>query len=165
MVPTSFHAASVDLPWADNWAGDPGIKLKLLMADVEGGRYAVRMLFAPGLKVAPHKHTAEIHAFTFAGEWTYTEYPDSPANTAGSYLYEPPGSTHTLKVADHVDGDTDVLFIMYGAMLHLAEDATILGVTDAESVLGVYASLLAEQGKPLPLVPTGGSMSYRLPGA
>jgi hypothetical protein len=65
MVPESFHAASAELPWADNWAGDPGIKLKLLMADVEGGRYAVRMLFAPGLKVAPHKHTAEIHAFTF----------------------------------------------------------------------------------------------------
>jgi quercetin dioxygenase-like cupin family protein len=161
MVPESFHAASDDLPWADGWAGDPGIKLKLLMADVEGGRYAIRMLFAPGLKVAPHKHTAEIHAFTFAGEWAYTEYPDSPSNTAGSYLYEPPGSTHTLKVADHVQGDTDVLFIMYGAMLHLGDDGAVLGITDAESVLREYARLLSAQGKPMPSIATGGSMSYR----
>jgi 2,4'-dihydroxyacetophenone dioxygenase len=165
IAPESFHAASNDLPWADNWAGDPGIRLKLLMADVEGGRYAVRMTFAPGLKVAPHKHSGEIHAFTFAGEWAYTEYPDSPPNTPGSYLYEPPGSTHTLKVADHVAGLTDVLFIMYGAMLHLNDDGAILGVTDAESVLREYAALLAQQGKPLPVISTGGSMSYRKLGA
>jgi len=161
IVPESFHAASNDLPWADNWAGDPGIKLQLLMADVEGGRYAIRMLFAPGLKVAPHKHTAEIHAFTFAGEWAYTEYPDSPPNTAGSYLYEPPGSTHTLKVADHVQGDTDVLFVMYGAMLHLGDDGAVLGTTDAESVLREYADRLTAQVVPMPSIATGGSMSYR----
>jgi 2,4'-dihydroxyacetophenone dioxygenase len=162
IVPESFHAGSDSLPWADNWAGDPGIKLKLLMADIEGGRYAVRMLFAPGLLVAPHKHSGEIHAFTLAGEWAYAEYPDSPPNRAGSYLFEPPGSTHTLKVADHVEGDTDVLFIMYGAMLHLGAGGEIVGVTDAESVLREYPQLLREQGKRLPpAIPTGGSMSYK----
>ena len=165
IVPESFHAASNDLPWADNWAGDPGIRLKLLMADIEGGRYAVRMTFVPGLKVAPHKHSGEIHAFTFAGEWAYAEYPDSPPNTAGSYLYEPPGSTHTLKVADHAAGLTDVLFIMYGAMLHIGDNGAIVGVTDAESVLREYAGLLAGQGKPMPTIPTGGAMAYRKLGA
>jgi quercetin dioxygenase-like cupin family protein len=162
IIPESFHAASDDLPWADNWAGDPGIKLKLLMADIEGGRYTVRMLFAPGLQVAPHKHSGEIHAFTFAGEWAYLEYPDSPSNKAGSYLFEPPGSTHTLKIADDVEGYTDVLFVMYGAMLHLGPNGEILGVTDAESVLREYPQLLRQQGKEVPQVlPIGGSMSYR----
>jgi 2,4'-dihydroxyacetophenone dioxygenase len=52
---------------------------------------------------------------------------------------------------------------MYGAMLHIGKDGTILGVTDAESVLREYALLLSEQGKPLPLIPTGGAMSYRSP--
>ena len=93
IVPASFHAASDDLPWADDWAGDPGIKLKLLIADNEGARFAVRMLFEPGLQVFEHKHTGEVHAFTLAGEWYYLEYPDSPPNTKGSYLFEPPGST------------------------------------------------------------------------
>ncbi len=161
IIPESFHSASEDLPWADNWAGDPGIKLKLLMADIEGGRYAIRMLFEPGLQVFPHKHSGEIHAFTFAGEWVYLEYPDSPPNRAGSYLFEPPGSVHTLKVADHVEGYTDVLFIMYGAMLHLDDSQQVVGVTDAESCLREYPELLRKQGKPLPSIPTGGRMAYK----
>ena len=162
VIPESFHADSEYLPWADNWAGDPNIALKLLMADVEGGRYAVRMRFAPGVQVTPHKHTGEIHAFTFSGEWTYLEYPNSPSNTAGSYLFEPPGSTHSLKVADDVDGFTDILFIMYGAMIHLDDSGAVLGITDAESVLREYPELLRQQGKQVPdALPVGGSMSYR----
>lgn len=161
-VPESFHAASNILPWADAWACDPRIKLKLLMADIEGGRFAVRMAFEPGVLVAPHKHTGEVHAFTMSGEWAYLEYPDSPPNTAGSYLFEPPGSTHTLKVADHAREPTDVLFVIYGAMLHLGDSGEVVGVTDAESVLREYPQLLREQGKALPAaVPTGGAMSYR----
>jgi 2,4'-dihydroxyacetophenone dioxygenase len=162
IIPESFHSASDELPWADEWAGDPGIKLKLLMADIEGGRFAVRMLFEPGVQVFPHKHTGEVHAFTFAGEWTYLEYPQSPSNRAGSYLFEPPGSTHTLKVADDAQGGTDVLFIIYGAMLHLDLEGAIVGVTDAESVLREYPERLRSQGKSVPdVLPVGGSMAYR----
>ena len=162
IIPESFHSASDDLPWADAWAGDPAIKLKLLMADIEGSRYAVRMLFEPGVQVFTHKHTGEVHAFTFAGEWTYLEYPDSPPNTAGSYLFEPPGSVHTLKVSDDADGPTDVLFIMYGALLHYGPDNEIVAVTDAESVLREYPELLRQQGKPVPAtLPIGGSMAYK----
>jgi len=161
-IPQSFHSASDDLPWADGWAGDPGIKLKLLMADIEGGRFAVRMQFDPGLQVFEHKHTGEVHAFTLAGEWFYLEYPDTPPNRAGSYLFEPPGSTHTLKVADHVEGSTDVLFVIYGAMLHMDPDGSIVGVTDAESVIREYGERLRAQGKPVPeRVPIGGAMDYR----
>src|SRR6188508_2611905 len=64
----SFHADTSSLPWAERWAGDARIRLKLLMADIEGQRFAVRMQFAPGLTVAPHKHTGEVHAFTTAGK-------------------------------------------------------------------------------------------------
>lgn len=163
-VPESFHAASDALPWADGWAADPRIKLKLLMGDIEGARFAVRMLFEPGVEVGAHKHTGEVHAFTFAGEWVYLEYPDSPPNRAGSYLFEAPGSTHTLKVADGPGEPTDVLFIIYGAMLHLGPAGEVVAVTDAASVLREYPQLLREQGKALPAaIPTGGSMAYRAP--
>ena len=162
IIPESFHSASDDLPWADAWADDPRIRLKLLMADIEGGRFAVRMQFEPGVQVFPHKHTGEVHAFTLAGEWAYLEYPQSPSNTAGSYLFEPPGSTHTLKVADDAAGYTDVLFIIYGAMLHLDLDGAVVGVTDAESVLREYPERLRRQGTRVPeALPVGGSMAYR----
>ena len=95
-MPGAFLTASDDLPYADDWANTPGVRLKLLMADIEGAKIAVRIRFAPGILLPPHKHTGEVHAFTMSGEWTYLEYPDNPPSRAGSYLYEPPGSTHTL---------------------------------------------------------------------
>lgn len=162
MTPESFHADTNALPWADEWADDPNIRLKLLMADVEGGRFAVRMAFEPGTLVFPHKHTGEVHAFAFSGSWSYLEYPDSPPNVAGSYLFEPPGSTHQLKVADDAGEPTDVLFVIYGALLHLDPEGTLLAVTDAESVMEEYPRRLREQGKPVPeRVPVGGAMGYR----
>ena len=161
MIKESFHADTEALPWADNWAGDPGIRLKLLMADIEGQRFAVRMQFVSGLTALPHKHTGEVHAFTLAGRWTYLDYPDSPENVAGSYLFEPPGTTHTLQISPEVEGPTDVLFIIYGAMLHIGEDGSVVGITDAESCLEEYPRRLREQGSPLPeRIPTGGFMGY-----
>lgn len=158
----SFHSDSLRLPWAENWSGNPAIQLKLLMSDVEGGRYAVRMRFRAGLQIAPHKHTGEVHAYTFSGQWNYLEYPQSPANIAGSYLFEPPGTTHTLKIADDAGEWTEVLFILYGAMLHLDESGAIIGVTDAASVVAEYALRLHEQGAvPPAAMPIGGRMAYR----
>lgn len=161
IVPESFRACSTALPWAEGWAGDPRIRLQLLMADIEGARFAVRMQFEPGVQVFPHKHTGEVHAWTIAGEWFYLEYPESSRCTAGSYLFEPPGSTHTLKVADNAAGRTDVVFIIYGAMLHLDEAGNVVAVTDAESCLREYPDLLRQQGKAVPQVPTGGAMALR----
>lgn len=165
MVPApgeSFHSDSLDLPWAENWSGDPRIQLKVLMADVEGGRYAVRMRFRAGLQAVPHKHTGEVHAYTFSGKWTYLDYADSPPNVAGSYLFEPPGTTHTLKIADDAGEWTEVLFVLYGAMLHLGESGAVIGVTDAEAVLAEYRQRLIDQQVPLPdRLPIGGRMAYR----
>ena len=162
MIKESFHADTNTRPWAENWAGDPGIRLKLLMADIEGQRFAVRMQFAPGLTALPHKHTGEVHAFTLAGRWNYLEYPDSPDNVTGSYLFEPPGTTHTLQISAEASEPTDVLFVIYGAMLHIGEDGAIVGVTDAASCLAEYPRLLAEQGNTVPeTIPTGGFMAYR----
>jgi 2,4'-dihydroxyacetophenone dioxygenase len=161
VIKESFHADTEALPWAENWAGDARIRLKLLLADIEGQRFAVRMQFAPGLTVAPHKHTGEVHAFTTAGRWRYLEYPDSPDNVAGSYLFEPPGTSHTLQVAHDIAERTDVLFVIYGAMLHMDDGGAIVGVTDAESCLIEYPQRLLDQGTPLPAaIATGGAMAY-----
>jgi hypothetical protein len=46
-MPEAFHSATDDLPFADDWANTPGVRLKLLMADIEGARFAVRIRFAP----------------------------------------------------------------------------------------------------------------------
>ena len=161
-MPGAFHTGTDELPFADDWAGTPGVRLKLLMADIEGARFAVRIRFAPGIVLPPHKHTGEVHAFTLSGEWSYLEHPDTPASRAGSYLFEPPGSTHTLKVAEHITEETDVVFVVYGAMIHLGPDGEALAVGDAESHLRDWPAAVLAQGKTLPdRLPIGGSMAYR----
>jgi len=162
-IPEAFHAASDDLPFADDWANTPGVRLKLLMADIEGARFAVRIRFAPGIALPPHKHTGEVHAFTLAGEWSYLEYSDLAPNRAGSYLFEPPGSTHTLIVADRNTEETDVVFVVYGAMIHLGPAGEVLAIGDAESHLRDWPAAVRAQGKSLnaAMLAVGGSMRYR----
>jgi 2,4'-dihydroxyacetophenone dioxygenase len=88
--------------------------------------------------------------------------PEQSAERAGSYLFEPPGSTHTLKVADVNRGDTDVVFIVYGAMIHLGPQGEVLAIGDAESHLRDWPAALRAQGKRVPnTLPIGGAMRYR----
>ena len=58
-MPEAFHTATDDLPFADDWANTPGVRLKLLMADIEGARFAVRIRFAPGILLPPHSTRAK----------------------------------------------------------------------------------------------------------
>lgn len=113
-IPEALHIGTDLRPFADDF-GAPGVRLQLLLADVEAATFVARIKFAPGVQLPPHHHTGVVFAYTLAGEWSYLEYPDSPPSTAGSYLYEPPGSAHTLKVSDHNRGETDVVFIVTGA--------------------------------------------------
>jgi quercetin dioxygenase-like cupin family protein len=161
-IPEAFQVASDNVPFAADWLGIKGVRLKLLMADIEGGKFVVRIRFAPGVQLPPHKHSGEVHAFTLAGEWYYLEYKGQAPSKAGSYLYEPPGSTHTLKVADSNRGETDVVFVVYGAMLHMDEAGAIVAVGDAESHLRDYPAAIRAQDAKTKIgeIPVGGNMGY-----
>ena len=161
-IPMSLHVDTDAFPFAYDYYAD-GLNLKLLQADIEGGMFAVRISFKPGVQLPPHKHTGAVHAFTLSGEWTYLEHVGSPSSKAGSYLYEPPGSIHTLKVADHNTGYTDVFFIIYGAMLLLDDDGNIAGVLDAQSQHEDWCKALTAQNDVIPKFITGGHIGYHKP--
>jgi hypothetical protein len=78
-----------------------------------------------------------VHAFTQSGSWYYLEYPDS-VNRAGSYLFEPAGSVHTLHVPETNTEDTDVWFTIHGANLNLDERGNVVSVLDAATILMYY---------------------------
>ena len=161
-LPVSLLVDSEQRPFASNF-GAEGVNLQLLQADVEGGFFAVRIRFAPGVQLPPHKHTGAVHAYTLSGEWTYLEFGDSPPNRAGSYLYEPPGTVHTLKVADHVEGYTDVFFVIEGAMLILDPQGNVVAVLDAASHARDWPAALREQGVTVPEIISGGHIGYAVP--
>jgi quercetin dioxygenase-like cupin family protein len=135
MEPTAVHVGEDELPWVDN---DEGTKLKVLVAKVSEGLWIIRTKFAPGVRVQTHKHTGQVYAYTLSGSWKYEE--SDYVNTAGSFLYEPAGSRHTLVVPETNTEVTDVWFQIYGANLSLDSDGNIERVTDAGSVLQAYVA-------------------------
>jgi quercetin dioxygenase-like cupin family protein len=142
-APQTIHRGERDLPFVD--LGDTG-KLQLLQVDLATGIWVVRNQFPPGATVQTHKHTGHVYAFTQCGSWYYLESPEA-VNTAGSYLYEPAGSVHTLHVPDTNDGITDVWFTIYGANLNLDADGNVEMVIDAHGILDFYRAFCeAEHG-------------------
>jgi quercetin dioxygenase-like cupin family protein len=63
-----------------------------------------------------HRHPAPVHGFVLRGSWRYLEH-DWTA-TAGAYVFEPPGETHTLVVPDGVE-EMITLFHITGAMIYV----------------------------------------------
>lgn len=162
-IPEALHVATNERPFADNF-GMEGVSLQLIQADVEASTFTVRIRFAPGVQLPPHHHTGLVFAYTLSGEWYYLEYQDSTKNRAGSYMYEPPGSLHTLKISDHNEELTDVIFVIQGAMLILDDEGRVIQVLDAASHIKDWSDALKEQGKPVPEIITGGQIGYATPG-
>ena len=116
-LPEALHFGADDLPFVE--IGD-GNKLKVLHVDVAEGLWIVENIFQAGYSVPTHRHTGPVFGYTTRGAWHYKEY--DYVNRAGSFLYEPAGSTHTLEC---LEDDTHVWFQMYGAHLNLDADGNI----------------------------------------
>lgn len=154
--PTALLCQSNDVPYVTLDDTMPFIdagstRLQLLQVNIESGLWVVRMQFSAGTTVQTHKHTGEIYAFTASGSWYYLEYPQD-INIAGSYLFEPAGSTHTLHVPADNTEDTEVCFVINGANLNLNAQGEVDSVTDAGGILEAYYELCEAHGFPPPTV-------------
>ncbi|NOD89848.1 MULTISPECIES: 2,4'-dihydroxyacetophenone dioxygenase family protein [unclassified Ruegeria] len=74
-----------------------------------------------------HCHPNPVHGFVLKGRWHYLEH-DWEA-TEGSYVYEPPGETHTLVVPDDVE-EMITYFQVNGVMYYCDPDGNHLGYED-----------------------------------
>jgi len=145
-VPSAVHIGADDLPFVDIGEGS---KLKVIQVKEREGLWIVENLFHAGYEVQRHRHTGPVYAYTTSGAWKYKEY--EYVNRAGSFLYEPAGSVHTLQC---VENDTHVWFQMYGSNLNLDADGNIESVTDGAGTLEAYYLLCEAEGFPRPNVLT-----------
>ena len=143
--PPALHRGESDLPFVPY---QEGVTFQLIQVDIEAGFFVVRVRGEPGRTIQRHKHTGEIFAFTLAGSWKYLEYPE--INTAGSFLYEPAGSVHTLHFPETNREITDVWFVLHGANLNLDEEGNVESVLDAGAALAVYRAACQSSGLPEP---------------
>lgn len=138
----TVHRGDDDLPWVEIM---PGTEMKVTHVNLKDGLWVVRDRIAPGTKVQTHRHTGPVFAFTVSGTWYYLESPDE-VNHAGSYLFEPAGSTHTLYVPEDSDGPADVWYAIWGANLNLDEDGRVETIVDAAATLAVYRAFCKQAG-------------------
>ncbi|TVS16528.1 MAG: cupin [Gammaproteobacteria bacterium] len=137
----AVHIGIDEAPWVP---GD-GVALQLLQVDLNQGLWVLRTRFAPGHQVETHYHTGPVFAVTHSGCWYYREYPDQ-VNKAGSYLFEPAHSVHTLIVPEDNTEDTEVWFAIYGANVNLDESGAITSILDAQGILTSYREGCAKLG-------------------
>ena len=143
-APTAVHIGADELPFVD--IGD-GSKLKVIQVKESEGLWIVENIFMKGFEVQTHRHTGPVWGYTVSGGWKYKEY--DYVNRAGSFLYEPAGSVHTLQC---IEDNTGMWTHMYGANLNLDADGNVEFVTDGAGSLEVYYALCEAQGIPRPNV-------------
>jgi quercetin dioxygenase-like cupin family protein len=120
--------------------------LQLLQVDLNQNLWIVRNHFKPGFCIDTHYHTGPVFAVTQSGEWFYKEYPDK-VNKAGSYLFEPAHSLHTLTVAEDAAEEAVVWFAIFGSNINIDDDGNVTSILDAKTVLTAYRALCELEGK------------------
>lgn len=126
----------------------PGMRLWPLMLDPEGGVWVLYARYGAGTRMPTHFHTGQVHVFTTKGRWAYEEYPDDP-QTAGSYLYEPPGTVHTLHIADD-EPVTEGFMVVTGVNINFDDEGNYLSTDHAGSMEELLLKLAKAQGVALP---------------
>jgi 2,4'-dihydroxyacetophenone dioxygenase len=77
-----------------------------------------------------HRHPAPVHGHVLRGKWHYLEH-DWVATT-GSYVYEPPGETHTLVVPEDCP-EMITLFHITGSMIYVDPWGKVMAYEDVFS--------------------------------
>jgi len=134
----AVHVGGDDLPFVDIGNGN---KLKVLQVKSGEGLWIIENVFQQGWEVQTHRHTGPVWGYTTSGAWKYKEY--DYVNRAGSFLYEPAGSVHTLQC---IEDETHVWFHMYGSNINLDENGEVASVVDGAVTLQAYLALAEAQG-------------------
>jgi quercetin dioxygenase-like cupin family protein len=129
-------------PWAD-WLL---LEAKILRVAEDGASYTLLTRMPPGTRLPKHRHLGPVTGYTFEGSWHYLEY-DWIA-TQGSFIYEPPGSVHTLVVLGNKPAV--VLFEITGGLVLFDDNDNMVGFQDAESQRELYRMALEAKGVPYP---------------
>ena len=77
-----------------------------------------------------HRHPSPVYGYVLKGAWRYLEH-DWVAEE-GSFIFEPPGETHTLVVDEGVE-EMITLFHVFGALVYYDEDDNPVGHDDVHT--------------------------------
>jgi 2,4'-dihydroxyacetophenone dioxygenase len=121
----------------------PDIWSRPIHLNVTGGFYTHLLKVKRSGVLQRHRHSGAVHAFVLKGSWFYLEH-DWVA-TQGSYVFEPPGETHTLTVPDDC-AEMITLFTVHGALMYVDPQGHSLGYDDVFTRIDKYREYFAAVG-------------------
>jgi 2,4'-dihydroxyacetophenone dioxygenase len=120
--------------------GPAGCEVQLIQADPSTGQIIVKLRGPAGGNLGIHRHYGSVVGYTLSGAWRYLEH-DWVART-GDVVQETPGSVHTLVL----DEQTEVLFIIQGALEYLDPEGRTLAHEDWRSITEKYVDFCHGRG-------------------
>ena len=106
-----------------------------LHLSVSGGFYTHVLRVRRSGVLQRHRHSGAVHALVLKGRWHYLEH-DWVAEE-GSYVFEPPGETHTLTVPDDC-AEMVTLFTVHGMLTYVDPDGNAVGYDDVFTRIEKY---------------------------
>ncbi len=103
------------------------VSFRPLLFNVTAGYYVNLLRVRRAGVLSRHRHNGAVHAFVLRGRWHYLEH-DWVA-LPGSFVFEPPGETHTLVVPDDVD-EMITLFHVQGGYVYVTPEGVAEGYED-----------------------------------
>jgi 2,4'-dihydroxyacetophenone dioxygenase len=135
MVP-DMMVPNIDTDDQNLWAPvAPDIWSRPIHLNVTGGFYTHLLKVKRSGVLQRHRHSGQVHAYVLKGSWYYLEH-DWVAQ-AGSYVFEPPGETHTLTVPDDCT-EMVTLFTVHGALMYVDPEGNSLGYDDVFTRIEKY---------------------------
>jgi len=145
MLPDLVTAGAIDIDDPQGfWVPQAeGVWFRPLVLSVSQGFYVNLLRVRRAGVLSRHRHFGAVHAFVLRGRWRYLEH-DWEA-TEGSYVFEPPGETHTLVVPEGVD-EMITLFTVNAAMVYVDPWGKTTGFEDVFTKIEMCRKHYAECG-------------------
>mmetsp|Transcript_26736 Transcript_26736/g.68661 ORF Transcript_26736/g.68661 Transcript_26736/m.68661 type:complete len:229 (+) Transcript_26736:155-841(+) len=103
------------------------VSFRPLCFNVSQGYYVNLLRVRKSGLLSRHRHPGPVHGYVLKGDWKYLEHEWTAA--AGSYVFEPPGETHTLVVLPGCE-EMITMFHVTGALLYCDEEGNVNGYED-----------------------------------
>lgn len=138
---------AIDLDAIEEWEWVPqgeGVTFRPLLMNVTHGYFISLLRVRRAGVLSRHRHAGPVHAVTLKGRWRYLEH-DWEA-TPLSYVFEPPGETHTLVVPEDVE-EMITFFNVTGGYVYVDTKGEALGYEDVYTKIEAARAHYEAMGK------------------
>jgi 2,4'-dihydroxyacetophenone dioxygenase len=120
-----------------------GVTFRPLLLNTVTGQWCNLLRVTRSGIVSRHRHPSAVFGYVIRGRWKYDEH--SWSAEEGSFVYEPPGEVHTLRVPPDCT-EMITFFNISGAMIYLDEHDRHVGYEDVHTKIEMCRAHYSDVG-------------------